>query len=209
MAVLTPDRIARALGCPISNVILYWPLFLDELKERGVNKLSLQVAILATIGVEAGKFLPVTEAYWLKQEARERYFFRMYDPESPSARRRKVAKALGNTKPGDGVKYHGRGFVQITGRGNYRAYGKRLGIPLEAIPDRALDGKDAVRIMVDYFLTHGIDVWADRAFRTDDDEHFPEDVCTAKIRMLVNGGLTHYDKFVKHWDRLKQIAQAG
>lgn len=44
---------------------------------------------------------------------------------------------LGNKKPGDGGRYRGRGFVQLTGRDNYERYGKVLDIPLADKPDSA------------------------------------------------------------------------
>jgi hypothetical protein len=41
---------------------------------------------------------------------------------------------LGNSKPGDGRRFKGRGYVQLTGRNNYRQYAKRSGIHLELLP---------------------------------------------------------------------------
>lgn len=45
------------------------------------------------------------------------------------------AKTLGNLKPGDGAKYMGRGFIQLTGRYNYKKAGEALGLPLEKHPE--------------------------------------------------------------------------
>jgi predicted chitinase/GNAT superfamily N-acetyltransferase len=45
------------------------------------------------------------------------------------------ARALGNVKPGDGAKFAGRGFIQLTGRDNYKRAGQALGLPLEQQPE--------------------------------------------------------------------------
>lgn len=70
-------------------------------------------------------------------------WFRQYDP--PSAK----AKRLRNTQPGDGARFKGRGYVQLTGRGNYESMGAQMGLgnALTTDPDRALDPLTAYRVM--------------------------------------------------------------
>ena len=61
------------------------------------------------------------------------------------------AKNLGNTQPGDGFKFRGRGLNQLTGRGNYERYGKLLkNVDLIGDPDLANDPAIAARISVVY-----------------------------------------------------------
>jgi surface antigen len=55
---------------------------------------------------------------------------------------------LGNIYPGDGVKYKGRGYVQITGRKNYTQWGQQLGINLVNQPTLASDKDIAAKILV-------------------------------------------------------------
>jgi hypothetical protein len=76
------------------------------------------------------------------------YFFRRYDKDGdrPSFAR----NVLGNTEPGDGVLFHGRGFVQLTGRRNYGVMGKAFRVDLisgAAAADRVLEKELAARIM--------------------------------------------------------------
>ena len=80
----------------------------------------------------------------IKEYGGRAYFKREYDIDG---RRPDKAKALGNLEPGDGAKFHGRGYVQITGRANYADMSARLGVDLVHNPDLALDTEIAVKII--------------------------------------------------------------
>ena len=100
--------------------------------------------MLATLKHEcANRWTPVTEAG-------NRSYFDKY------ATGTALGERLGNTQPGDGFLYRGRGYVQITGRQNYRKLGQvlKLGNGLEKDPDRALNPEIAYDIM-SYGMRHG------------------------------------------------------
>ena len=73
--------------------------------------------------------------------------FRKYDPKYAP----KKAKILGNTKPGDGAKYKGRGYIQITGKYNYAKAGKALRLDLVKNPSLAEKPSVAAKIAVWYW----------------------------------------------------------
>lgn len=53
-----------------------------------------------------------------------------------------AGKGLGNTEPGDGYKFRGRGFIQLTGRYNYTRYGNVTGYDIVNDPDLMIRDKD-------------------------------------------------------------------
>jgi putative chitinase len=70
--------------------------------------------------------------------------FKKYDPKFAP----KKAKALGNTKPGDGAKYKGRGYIQLTGKYNYIKAGEALGLPLAEKPQLVEKPEVAAKVAV-------------------------------------------------------------
>jgi putative chitinase len=58
------------------------------------------------------------------------------------------ARANGNTEPGDGARYAGRGYVQLTWKNNYRRVGDLIGVDLVSSPDHALEPENAATILI-------------------------------------------------------------
>lgn len=86
-------------------------------------------------------------AQWkhMRELGGEAYFHRMYDK---GGKRPHVAKALGNTEAGDGVKFAGRGYVQLTGRANYVKAGKALGLDLLKEPQIVEEPGIAAKVLI-------------------------------------------------------------
>lgn len=99
---------------------------LSAIAGGGVNdNMRSTVAGLAKAGVGAGLERPHRLAHYLGQLGHESGGWR-YDREiwgNTAAQKRYEGRAdLGNTQPGDGSRFRGRGPVQITGRANYRSF---------------------------------------------------------------------------------------
>ena len=100
------------------------------------------------------------KAAFLAQLAHEsaelRYFEELMDGSEYENRR-----DLGNTHPGDGRRYKGRGPIQLTGRANYRSAGLALGIDLEGNPQRAADLDVGFRVAAWFWMSHNLNALAD------------------------------------------------
>lgn len=68
---------------------------------------------------------------------------------------------LGNTQPGDGRRYKGRGPIQLTGRANYRAFGREVGIDFEAHPEMVAFPSVGLMAAVRYWNSRGLNAKAD------------------------------------------------
>ena len=114
-------------------------MILDECEAHEIGNKAQVAYILATAFHETARFK------YLKELGGPAYFRKMYDIKGA---RPHVARALGNTQPGDGAKFYGRGFVQITGRRNMADWSRRLGLDLLKEPDLACEPRIAARILV-------------------------------------------------------------
>jgi len=168
--------ILREAGKPAPplNVATNWPLVENALVEFGIASPNCLVAAFATIGVETGSFSPC------KERGGAAYLAKLYDGRSD----------LGNVQAGDGERYRGRGFVQITGRANYRAIGREIGADLQENPDLALDPAIAAKVFAVFFRDH-------RVAEAAESEEWE------LVRRRVNGGLKGWGEFSKIVELLK------
>lgn len=182
----TPEQIATALGANLEHVRLYWPKLVEQMRHAGIADRTTAIAILGTIIVEVGqRFEPI--------------------PEYATGDAYEGRADLGNTQPGDGRRYKGRGFIQVTGRSNYRTYGRKVAelwgagdadeLNLEAHPENALDPDVAAAVMAVYFRDRGIPAMAARGD-------------WAAVRRAVNGGMNGWQTFADAVEAMKAVEPA-
>ncbi len=135
---------------------MYAPLLNSMMFQYGIFEKLRECAFLAQIGHESGRL---------------RYVEELASGEAYEGR-----KDLGNTEPGDGKKYKGRGLIQITGRVNYEKAQMALGVPLLLEPERLLQPYFAVKSACWWWQEHGLNELADKG-------EFE------KITKRINGGL--------------------
>lgn len=153
----------------------------DLFEKQSINTVNRIAGFLSQIGVESEEFLYVRElgntAYFNKYDIR-------YNPTK--------AKELGNTNPGDGAKYKGRGLIQVTGKANYTACGKALGLDLVNHPELLEEPKYAVDSAGWYWNTRNINAACDA-----------NDII--RVTKLVNGGTMHLDKRTAYYNKAKTV----
>lgn len=68
---------------------------------------------------------------------------------------------MGNTEPGDGWLFRGRGIIEATGRANYGRIGERLNLPLLEHPDMLLQPLNAARSAAAFWVDNRLDEISD------------------------------------------------
>ena len=140
-----------------AKVATYLPHLLTGMAGRDISSKLRQAHFIAQLGHESGAFV--------------------FAEELASGDAYEGRANLGNTEPGDGRRFKGRGLIQLTGRSNYAAYGKAIGRDLLANPTLvATDPVLAVDAACWFWATRTINPHAD----ADDVE---------AVTRRINGGL--------------------
>ncbi|GGR16988.1 glycoside hydrolase family 19 protein [Deinococcus ruber] len=111
-----------------------------------------------------------------------KYMVEIWGP-TPAQVRYEGRLDLGNTELGDGFRYRGRGPMMLTGRGNFRIVGQRIGYPLEQQPELASQIGVGSLVACDYWNAKRLNALADLGGLT----------MVPAITRIVNGGLNNLD----------------
>jgi len=161
-------------GAPLDNISNNLPLVMEELERVGLTAQSMVLCAIATIGVETGRFAPISEFISRFNTSPGGQPFDLYD----------FRTGLGNGARGDGAKYKGRGFVQLTGKANYQHFGQQIGVDLIADPEQANEPRTAAKLLAAFLKRAELHIKTALA-----EEDFRD------ARRAVNGGTFGLDQF--------------
>ena len=178
MTTITMETLRAIMRCSEERATIYVEPINLALARYGINTPARIAAFLSQIGHESGGLRYVREI-WGPTAAQARYEGR---------------KDLGNTQPGDGKRFMGRGLIQITGRANYIAVGNALGIDAVGNPE-ALESPLYASLSAGWFWdVRKLNMLADaRDMRT--------------ITRLINGGYNGLeDRLARYDTALQELA---
>jgi putative chitinase len=112
---------------------------LDAWEASGLTDLRWLAYMLATAFWETARTMQP-----IKEYGGNAYYTKLYDVTGDYPDR---ARRMGNTEPGDGPRYCGRGYPQLTWKSNYAKMSPIVGVDLVADPDRAMEPAIAIAIM--------------------------------------------------------------
>ena len=173
-------------GVPIKNIETNLPFVLTALTAAGLGDKDMILMALATIRAETGNFTPLSEFKSKFNTAPGGAPFGLYDNR----------KDLGNQGPPDGANFKGRGYIQLTGRSNYKIHGAAIGLGNQLITNPALANQPdiAAKLLASFLKSKEAKIRA--ALKQNN---------LKTARKLVNGGSHGLDQFTKAFNIGKTV----
>jgi putative chitinase len=204
MNMISDDELRRILpGLPADKRAEILPNLQAAMDEFDINTRAREAAFIAQIAHESGGLTRFVEnlnysAQRLCQVFPKRFpslaAAKPFDRNPEKIANSIYANRLGNGDPasGDGFRYRGRGVIQLTGRSNYREFGKTLGIDLEGDPDTAASPAVAFRTAAAFWKSRGCNELADKGdFKG--------------VTLKINGGTIGLDERMKLFNLAKSV----
>ncbi len=188
--MLDARRLQGRLGVSVDGIIGAGTLTALFVKMGAAPAIAAELGLAANVHFRTYGILDtgLRLAHFMGQCGHESGGFR-YMEEIASGAAYEGRADLGNTQPGDGRRYKGRGPIQLTGRANYRRVGRKIGIDLERHPQ--IVGHPSVGLLV------GCVYWGDRSLNAKADA---DDLMG--LTRAINGGTNGLE------DRKVQTAKA-
>lgn len=184
MHQLTALQLQAGTGCTTARSATWLPFIQRACQVFGIDTPTRLAAFLAQIGHESARLVHVRE---------------IWGPAQVPAQARYEGRAdLGNTQPGDGKRYMGRGLIQTTGRTNYAATRDGLRAALPDVPDFEADPAAlelpewAAMSAAWYWHSRGLNALADAG------DFF-------RITRKINGGTNGMQDRLLLWERAKGV----
>lgn len=174
---VTVDKVCTMFPhTPRGNITKYLPFVLDGLAGATLQDKPMVLMALATIRAETEGFVPISEGQSRYNTSPGGQPFDLYDHRTD----------IGNSQTGDGAKYRGRGFIQLTGKSNYQQHGAAIGMGDQLVnnPELANDPATAADLLASFLKAKEVRIKTALA---------AGDLATA--RRLVNGGSHGLDRF--------------
>lgn len=142
---------------------------------------------------------PMRQAAFIAQVAHESDSFRALE-EYASGKAYEGRKDLGNTKPGDGERFKGRGYIQLTGRANYAEFTKWIANKMPDLPikydfvqrpEQVATATWGMWATVFFWETRNLNHWADKGF-------------FKTLTKRINGGLRGYAHRLEIFEKVKK-----
>jgi len=171
--MITDDELRQVMpNCAAGKRADYLPFIQQAMQEFEITNYWRETAFLAQLAHESAEL--------------------RYMEEIASGAAYEGRRDLGNTQPGDGKRYKGRGPIQLTGRANYQKFGDLLGLDLINDPTIAATKEVGFRIAGLFWKSHGLNELADQQkFET--------------ITRRINGGLNGQADRVMYYERAKKV----
>lgn len=160
-----------------ARIDTFLPIINQYMEEFGINTRLRICHFIAQIAHESGEL--------------------RYTEEIASGAAYEGRKDLGNTQKGDGVRFKGRGLIQLTGHNNYKAYNDYLvrnGMKVDLLKTPELLAKPlgATKSAMWFWNTHNLNAYADR-----------DDILT--ITRKINGGTNGLTQRKLYYQRAKLV----
>jgi putative chitinase len=184
-------------------------MVLDDAFTNGpLRTLNRRASFLAQLAHESGQFTVISENLNYSATGLQKVFKKYFPtPELANAyakQPQRIANRVyanrmenGPEESGDGWKYRGRGFIQLTGKRNYRLCGAALGINLLEDPDYVSRSPiGAIETALWFWTVNNLNTFADR-----------DDIKGQTFK--INGGSNGLAERLKYYENAKRVLSGG